>query len=92
MLVLFPLTVATFVSSERINTVLQVGDIDNTVRRIPKLNPQDNVSTAEADLLTEIDDSETPLSISEIATAVDKAKSTVARHVDKESFVATAKE
>jgi len=92
---LFPLTVATFASSERIDTVLQVGDIDNTIRRIPKLDLQSNVSTAEADLLAEIDDLETPLSISEIAAAVDKAKSTVARHVDSlesESFVATSKD
>jgi CRISPR-associated protein Csa3 len=92
---LFPLTVATFASNERIDTILQVGDIDNTVRRIPKLNIQGNVSTAEADLLAEIDSLNTPLSISKIADAVNKAKSTVARHInslESESFVATSKE
>ena len=93
--ILFPLTVATFSNENHIDTVLQVGDIDSSVRRLPRLNLRGNVSDAEAALLADLNDLETPLSISDIATELDKSKSTIARHIDSlesETFVRTRKE
>ena len=93
--ILLPLTVATFSNENHINTVLQVGDIDSSVRRLPFLNLRGNVSDAEAALLTDLTDLDTPLSISDIATALEKSKSTIARHVDSldsEGFVKTTKQ
>ncbi|RLM63813.1 CRISPR locus-related DNA-binding protein [Halorubrum sp. Atlit-8R] len=92
--ILFPLTVATFSNENHIDTVLQVGDIDSSVRRLPRVNLRGNVSDAEAALLTDLNGLETPLSISDIATELDKSKSTIARHVDSlesEGFVRTTK-
>lgn len=79
---LLPLTVATFTSGRNIDTVLQVGDIDNSVRRLPRLNLRGEVSNAEATLLTNFHDLDKVLSISEIADELNMSKSTVARHVD----------
>lgn len=93
--ILLPLTVATFSNENYIDTILQVGDIDSSVRRIPQLNLRGNISNAEATLLADLTALDTPLSISEIATELDKSKSTVARHVDSlesEGFVQTTKE
>jgi len=93
--ILLPLTVATFSNENYIDTILQVGDIDSSVRRIPQLNLRGNISNAETTLLTDLTDLDTPLSISEIATELEKSKSTVARHVDSlesEGFVQTTKE
>ena len=93
--ILLPLTVATFSNENYIDTILQVGDIDNSVRRIPQLNLRGNISNAEATLLADLTALDTPLSISEIATELEKSKSTVARHVDSlelEGFVQTTKE
>jgi CRISPR-associated protein Csa3 len=93
--ILFPLTVATFSNEKHINTVLQVGDIDSSVRRLPRLNLRGNISDAEAALLGDLNDLERPLSISDIATELDKSKSTIARHIDSlesENFVRTTKE
>lgn len=80
---LLPLTVVTFSNKDHVDTVLQIGDIDRSVRRIPSINLRANISDAEAVLLTEITDLDTPLSISDIAREVDKSKSTIARHVGK---------
>ncbi|TKX37018.1 CRISPR locus-related DNA-binding protein [Halorubrum sp. CGM5_25_10-8B] len=93
--ILLPLTVATFSNENHIDTVLQIGDIDSSVRRVPQLNLRGNVSNAEAKLLADLTALDTPLSISEIATELEKSKSTVARHVDSlesEGFVQSAKE
>jgi CRISPR-associated protein Csa3 len=93
--ILFPLTVATFSNEKYIDTVLQVGDIDSSVRRLPRLNLRGNISDAEAALLGDLNDLERPLSISDIATELDKSKSTIARHIDSlesENFVRTTKE
>jgi len=93
--ILLPLTVATFSNEKYIDTVLQVGDIDSSVRRIPRLNLRGNISNAEAALLADLSDLDTPLSISDIATKLEKSKSTIARHVDSlesEGFVKTAKQ
>ncbi|WP_262174355.1 CRISPR-associated CARF protein Csa3 [Haloarcula laminariae] len=93
--ILLPLTVATFSNENHINTVLQVGDIDSSVRRLPFLNLRSNISDAEATLLANLTDLDTPLSISNIATELEKSKSTIARHVDSlesEGFIRTAKE
>ena len=93
--ILFPLTVATFSNEKHINTVLQVGDIDSSVRRLPRLNLRGNISDAEEALLGDLNDLERPLSISDIATELDKSKSTNARHIDSlesENFVRTTKE
>ena len=93
--ILFPLTVATFSNEKHIDTVLQVGDIDSSVRRLPRLNLRGNISDAEAALLGDLNDLERPLSISDIATELDKSKSTIARHIDSlesENFVRTTKE
>ncbi|WP_411968949.1 CRISPR-associated CARF protein Csa3 [Haloferax sp. YSSS75] len=93
--ILLPLTVATFTNESYIDTVLQVGDIDSSVRRIPRLNLRGNVSDAETKLLSELSELDTPLSISQIASELDKSKSTVARHVDSlesENLVITEKE
>lgn len=92
---LFPLTVATFTSTDDVDTILQVGDIDSSVRRIPQLNLRGNVSDAEAGLLADLDTLQTPLSISEIASELEKSKSTIARHVgslESEGFVKTVKQ
>ncbi|WP_281195511.1 CRISPR-associated CARF protein Csa3 [Halorubrum sp. F4] len=92
---LLPLTVATFADEHRIDTVLQVGDIDNSVRRVPGLNLRSNVSDAKASLLVDLDQLDTPLSISSIADELEKSKSTIARHVDtleSEGFVITTKQ
>lgn len=92
---LLPLTVATFTSADDIDTILQVGDIDSSVRRIPQLNLRGNVSDAEARLLADLDSLNTPLSISQIANELDKSKSTIARHVsslESEGFASTEKE
>ncbi|NUE03615.1 CRISPR locus-related DNA-binding protein [Halorubraceae archaeon YAN] len=93
--ILLPLTIATFTNESYIDTVLQVGDIDSSVHRIPPLNLRGNVSDAEAKLLSELSELDTPLSISQIASELDKSKSTVARHVDSlesEILVITEKE
>jgi len=93
--ILLPLTVATFSNENYIDTILQVGDIDSSVRRIPQLNLRGNISNAETTLLADLTDLDTPLSISEIATELEKSKSTVARHVDSlesEGFVQTTKQ
>ena len=93
--ILLPLTVATFSNEKHIDTVLQVGDIDSSVRRLPRLNLRGNISDAEAALLGDLNDLERPLSISDIATELDKSKSTIARHIDSlesENFVRTTKE
>jgi len=93
--ILLPLTVATFSNENYIDTILQVGDIDSSVRRIPQLNLRGNISNAETTLLADLTDLDTPLSISEIATELEKSKSTVARHIDSlesEGFVQTTKE
>jgi CRISPR-associated protein Csa3 len=93
--ILLPLTVATFSSPDSVDTILQVGDIDSSVRRIPQLNLRGDVSDAEAGLLAEVDNLDTPLSISQIADEVGKSKSTVARHVSSlelGGFVSTEKE
>lgn len=92
---LLPLTVATFTSTDNVDTILQVGDIDSSVRRIPQLNLRGNVSDAEGELLIDIDNLDTPLSISQIAKELDKSKSTIARHIsslESEGFVSTTKE
>lgn len=93
--ILLPLTVATFSNENYVGTVLQVGDIDSSVRRIPQLNLRGNVSDAEAALLDDLTGLATPLSISNIATELEKSKSTIARHVDSlesEGFVTTTKQ
>lgn len=93
--ILLPLTVATFSNESQIDTVLQVGDIDSSVRRIPRLNLRGNISNAEATLLTDLTELNTPLSISDIATKLEKSKSTIARHVDSlesQGFVTTTKQ
>lgn len=92
---LLPLTVATFSNNRHVNTVLQVGDIDSTVRRIPDLNLRGDVSDAEATTLADLTDLDTPLSISVIADKLGKSKSTIARHVsslESEGFVRSVKE
>ncbi|WP_248908159.1 CRISPR-associated CARF protein Csa3 [Halocatena marina] len=92
---LLPLTVATFTSTDYVDTILQVGDIDSSVRRIPQLNLRGNVSDAEARLLADLDALDTPLSISQIANKLGKSKSTIARHVsslESEKLVSTTKE
>lgn len=92
---LLPLTVATFTSTDDVDTILQVGDIDSSVRGIPQLNLRGNVSDAEAGLLTDLNTLDIPLSISQIANELDKSKSTIARHVsslESEGFVSTTKE
>lgn len=92
---LLPLTVATFAGEHHIDTILQMGDIDNSVRRVPGLNLRSNVSDAKASLLVDLDRLETPLSISRIADELGKSKSTIARHVDtleSEGFVTTTKQ
>lgn len=93
--ILLPLTVATFTNENHIDTVLQVGDIDSSVHRIPRLNLRGNISDAEAALLADLKNLDTPLSISDIATDLEKSKSTIARHIDSlesENFVKSTKE
>lgn len=92
--ILFPLTVATFSNENHIDMILQVGDIDSSVRKLPHLNLRGNISEAETRLLSDLNDLETPLSISDIATETDKSKSTIARHVnnlDSGNFVKTTR-
>jgi len=92
---LLPLTVATFSNDKYIDTVLQVGDIDTSVRRIPNLNLRGDVSDAESMTLADLAELEAPLSISAIAEKLGKSKSTIARHVDSlesEGFVRSVKE
>jgi len=93
--ILLPLTVATFSSIDSVDTVLQVGDIESSVRRIPQLSLRGNVSDAEAGLLAEVDKIDAPLSISQIANEIGKSKSTVARHVsslESEGFISSEKD
>jgi CRISPR-associated protein Csa3 len=77
------LSVAAFTSPHVVDTVLQVGEVDSTVRRIPQLNLRGTVSEAKATLLADLDGLDTPLSISRIAERLDKSKSTVARDVSR---------
>lgn len=89
---LFPLVVATFSSEAYIDTILQMGDIDSGVRRLPKLNLRGNTTDAEAKLLLELTNLNTSPSITEISNELDKSKSTIARHInslEQESFVKT---
>ncbi|ELY95123.1 CRISPR-associated DNA-binding Csa3 [Natrialba hulunbeirensis JCM 10989] len=89
---LFPLTVATFSTENYIDTILQVGDIDSSVRRLPKLNLQGSTTGAEKELLMDLIELNTPLSITDIADELAKSKSTIARHVnslEQNSFVQT---
>lgn len=89
---LFPLVVATFSCEEFINTILQVGDIDSSVRRLPELNLRGNATDAETKLLFELKTLDTSLSISAIGNELDKSKSTIARHIkslEKEGLVKT---
>lgn len=92
--VLLPLTVATFSNTNHVDSILQVGDIDGSVRQVPCLNIRANVSGAKAALLKDLSNLDTPLSISDIAHKIGKSKSTIARHVDSlesEGLVKTAK-
>jgi CRISPR-associated protein Csa3 len=57
---LLPLTTATFSSENYVDTVLQVGDMDSSVRQIPSINLRANVSDAEGTLLSDITDLDTP--------------------------------
>jgi CRISPR-associated protein Csa3 len=87
---LFPLVVATFSSEKHIDTILQVGDIDSSVRRLPKLNLRGSATDTEAKLLSDLIDLNTPLSISDVAEKLGKSKSTIARHItslEGEGFV-----
>lgn len=89
---LFPLVVATFSSEAYIDTILQMGDIDSGVRRLPKLNLRGNTTDAEAKLLLELTNLNMSPSITEISNELDKSKSTIARHInslEQESFVKT---
>jgi len=89
---LFPLVVATFSSEKHIDTVLQVGDIDNSVRRLPEINLRGKATDAETKLLSELLTLNKHLSITDIASEFDKSKSTIARHVTslaEEGFVKT---
>lgn len=91
---LLPLTIATFTATGGVDTILQIGDIDSSVRRLPQLNLRGNVSDAEAGLLADLCVLDTPLSITEIADGLDKSKSTIARHVsslESEGFVSASK-
>lgn len=93
--ILLPLTVATFSSPKSVDKVLQVGDIDNNVRRIPKLNLQSSVSRAEFSVLSGISQLDAPISISEIAAELGKSKSTISRHVKsltERGFLATSED
>lgn len=93
--ILLPLTVAAFTNSNYIDTVLQIGDIDGSVRRLPRLNLRGNVSNAEASLLGAIDGLDIPMSISKMANELDKSKSTIARHVnslESEKLVKTSQD
>jgi len=90
--ILFPLVIATFSNERYIDKILQMGDIDSSVRQLPKLNLRGNPTNAETQLLRNLTELNTPLSISDIATELDKSKSTVARYVsslEKEGFVET---
>ncbi|WP_336361592.1 CRISPR-associated CARF protein Csa3 [Haladaptatus sp. ZSTT2] len=92
---LLPLTVATFSNDNEVDTILQVGDIDGSVRQIARLNLRGNVSPAEEILLVDLVNLPTPLSISGIANELDKSKSTIARHVnnlENEGFVKSKQE
>lgn len=92
---LLPLTVATFSSNEHVDTILQVGDIDSSVRRLPQLNLRGGVSDASAVILSSINGLDTPLSISETSDRLEKSKSTIARHVktlEEVGFIETRKE
>lgn len=93
--ILLPLTLSTFSCSYAVDTVLQVGDIDGGVQRVPRLNLRGNISSGEAEFLASLSDIALPLSVSDIADQVGKSKSTVARHVKRletERLVRTAKE
>jgi CRISPR-associated protein Csa3 len=93
--ILFPLTVATFSNVNYTDTILQVGDIDSSVRQLPLLDIQSNVSGAEAELLADLNDLKTPLSITNIAAELNRSKSTIARHInslESKNFVKTMKD
>lgn len=93
--ILFPLTVATFSCVHFIDTILQVGDIDGSVQRVPHLSLGGNVSSGEAEFLGSLDELKLPLSISDIADETGKSKSTVTRHVkrlEQEELVRTEKD
>ncbi len=93
--ILFPLTVATFSNVNYTDTILQVGDIDSSVRQLPLLDIQSNVSGAEAELLADLNDLKTPLSITNIAAELNRSKSTIARHINSlecKNFVKTMKD
>lgn len=92
--ILLPLTVATFSTSHAVTTVLQVSDIDGSVRQIPPVSLRSKISAAEATLLADLNTLETPLSITDIGKELDKSKSTVARHVntlESEQLIETTK-
>jgi CRISPR-associated protein Csa3 len=92
--ILLPLTLATFTNEHYVDTVLQMGDIDGTVRRLPLLNLRGNVSDAEESMLANLAELTEEASITEIAERFDKSKSTVTRHVqslESAGFVETSK-
>jgi CRISPR-associated protein Csa3 len=91
--VLVPLSVAAFTNSERVDTILQMGDVDDAVRRVPRLNLRSSPSEAELSVLSGLSGLDTPLSISRIADELGTSKSTIARHVsslESEQFVRTS--
>lgn len=93
--ILLPLTLATFSCSHAVETILQVGDIDGSVQRVPRLNLRGTISSGESEFLVSLSDLSLPLSISEIAALIGKSKSTVTRHVKRletERLVRTSKE
>lgn len=93
--ILLPLTLATFSCSHVVETILQVGDIDGSVQRVPRLNLRGTISSGESEFLVSVSDLSLPLSISEIAARIGKSKSTVTRHVKRleaERLVRTSKE
>jgi len=93
--ILFPLVIATFSNEQHIDKILQVGDIDSSVRQLPKLNLRGSPTEAETELLQNLTELNIPLSISDIADELGKSKSTVARYVsslEEGGFVKTRTE
>ena len=80
--VLLPLTVATMAHQQVVDSTLGYSDIDGQIREWGLPNITATPSDGQRETLTVMDTSDTEVSIPELTTQRDAAKSTVTRHVN----------
>lgn len=80
--ILLPLTVATMVHSDDIQTVYGYSDIDGQARELDLPSVTDVLSDGAHQTLTTVADADKSISIPELTTRLDGVKSTITRHIN----------